>query len=144
MNEENKTDMNKKEHKYFIAFLIIAAVYITVCAMIYICSDAAERAAFVKVAPVSHSPEEIVVPDSEKIDINTATAEDLMTLNGIGEVTAGKIIEYRDTYGGFLYPDELLNISGIGEKTLKSILPFIKVVPLPRGTDTPETASRIP
>ena len=67
-----------------------------------------------------------------------------MTLNGIGEVTAGKIIEYRDTYGGFLYPDELLNISGIGEKTLKSILPFIKVVPLPRDTDTPETAARIP
>ena len=36
-----------------------------------------------------------------------------------------QIIEYRDTYGGFLYIDELLNVNGIGEKLLKKIKPYI-------------------
>lgn len=129
MNEVKKTDTDKKERKYIIAFCVIAAVYIIVCAVIYVWADRAERDAYVKVAPIPQSSEEAVIPDSEKIDINTATADELMTLNGIGEVTAAKIIEYRETFGGFLYTDELLNINGIGEKTLKSILPYIKVVP---------------
>ncbi|MPN10231.1 hypothetical protein SDC9_157526 [bioreactor metagenome] len=51
------------------------------------------------------------------VNINTATKEDLMTLNGIGEITADKIIEYRTENGDFADTAELMNVYGIGEKT---------------------------
>lgn len=51
------------------------------------------------------------------VNINTATKEELMTLNGIGEITADKIIEYRTLNGDFADTAELMNVYGIGEKT---------------------------
>ena len=125
VNSENKAKPDKKERRYIIILCVAAALYIIACAVIFVILDSAERAAYVKVTPIAHSGDEIIIPDSEKININTATAEELMTLNGIGEVTAAKIIEYRETYGGFLYIDELLNITGIGEKSLDRIRPYI-------------------
>ena len=56
-----------------------------------------------------------------KININTATKEELMTLKGIGEVKAEAIIEYRDQYGGIRSIEELINIKGIGEGTIENI-----------------------
>ncbi|MGN0695201.1 MAG: ComEA family DNA-binding protein [Oscillospiraceae bacterium] len=61
------------------------------------------------------------------IDINTAGTEQLMTLNGIGEATAEKIIRYRDENGGFSSVDELLNVNGIGEKKLADIREYVCV-----------------
>ena len=52
-----------------------------------------------------------------KININTATAEELTKLPGIGEKKAEAIVEYRNLHGAFASTDELLNISGIGEAT---------------------------
>lgn len=52
------------------------------------------------------------------INLNTATAEELMELDGVGEVIAQRILEYRETYGSFHSVDELLNVKGIGEKRL--------------------------
>lgn len=60
--------------------------------------------------------------DNGKININTATASQLQTLTGIGAVTAEKIIEYRSKYGSFQNVTELLNVSGIGEKTLEKFI----------------------
>ncbi len=53
------------------------------------------------------------------ININTATEQELQTLNGIGPSTAGKIISYRDQHGNFQRIEELMNIKGIGEQTFK-------------------------
>lgn len=63
--------------------------------------------------------------DSGLININTATQSQLMTLPGIGEVLAGRIIDYREQYGPFSYPEQLLNVKGIGNKKLAAILEYI-------------------
>lgn len=53
------------------------------------------------------------------IQINRATLEEIQTLNGIGPSKAEAIITYREENGPFTSVDELLNVSGIGEKTLE-------------------------
>lgn len=64
-----------------------------------------------------------VVPsaNSGRVNINTATAQELQTIKGIGESKAAKIIAYRESNGPFSSVDDLTNVSGIGDKTLESI-----------------------
>lgn len=57
--------------------------------------------------------------DYEKIRLNSATAEELVLLPGLGEKTALRIIQYRDAHGGFGSVEELLQVEGIGEKKLE-------------------------
>lgn len=69
------------------------------------------------------SAQEVLVEKS--ININTATAEELCALPGIGPVTAGRIIAYREENGGFYDIGELTEVAGIGEKTLARLEPYI-------------------
>ncbi len=61
------------------------------------------------------------------ININTASAYKLTELDGIGEVKAEAIVQYRKEHGKFTSVDELLNVKGIGEKTLDKIRSQITV-----------------
>ena len=62
-----------------------------------------------------------------KININTATRGELMDLSGVGEVIAGRIIDYRDRHGPFRSTDEIMNVSGIGERRYEAIKDSITV-----------------
>lgn len=61
------------------------------------------------------------------IDINTATAEELQALPGIGEARAGAIVAYREEHGPFTYVEDLRAVSGIGEGILADIMDYITV-----------------
>lgn len=58
---------------------------------------------------------------SGKIRINYATQEEIETLSGIGPSKAQAIIQYRDEHGFFKVVEDLLEVSGIGQKTLENI-----------------------
>mgnify|MGYP000368469667 FL=1 len=58
---------------------------------------------------------------ADKIDLNTATSEELQLLSGVGPATADAIIQYRDAHGEFKTVDELTNVKGIGEKKLQQL-----------------------
>ncbi|MFW6115972.1 MAG: helix-hairpin-helix domain-containing protein [Chloroflexota bacterium] len=61
------------------------------------------------------------------ININTATAKDLEALPGIGEVTAQRVIDYREANGPFETIEDIQNVAGIGPKTFEAIREMIAV-----------------
>ncbi len=65
------------------------------------------------------TPAEPSQPQSNQIDINTAGLEELQTLKGVGPVTAQRILDYRTRIGRFDSVDQLLEVKGIGTKTLE-------------------------
>lgn len=73
----------------------------------------------------SHSLQSSAV--SEKININTATSEELQKLKGIGESKAAEIIKYRELNGGFKKIEEILRVDGIGEATFQKFRDMIIV-----------------
>lgn len=61
------------------------------------------------------------------VNVNTADQAELETLPGIGPALAQRIIEHRETNGPFATLDDLLEVSGIGEKTLENLEPYVTV-----------------
>ncbi|MCB2180596.1 MAG: helix-hairpin-helix domain-containing protein [Desulfobulbaceae bacterium] len=62
-----------------------------------------------------------------RLDINTATQQELQELPYIGKQRAEDIIRYRREHGAFTSLDDLLNVSNIGEKSLEAISPYLSI-----------------
>ena len=63
------------------------------------------------------------------LNLNTATADELEALPGIGPATATRILEYRQKNGPFKKIEDLMNIKGIGEKSFLKLKPLLSVTP---------------
>ena len=68
-----------------------------------------------------------VVAEAGPLDLNTATAEQLEDLPGVGPSTAAAILAYRQEHGRFRSVDELLEVRGIGEARLAELRPKVRV-----------------
>ena len=75
-------------------------------------------------APESENP---AASPSGKINLNTATMEELMTLPGIGEKRAAAIVADREANGPFRVPEDLTRVDGIGEGILGGLIDMVTV-----------------
>lgn len=76
------------------------------------------------------SPGQAVEADAQgafPVNINTATAEELQALPGIGKTRAEAIVAYREEHGPFTYVEDLRGVNGIGEGILANITNYITV-----------------
>lgn len=64
---------------------------------------------------------------ADKININTASADELQLLNGVGPSTANAIVDYREQNGAFASVEDLVNIKGIGEKKVANLAEQVTV-----------------
>lgn len=63
----------------------------------------------------------------DKININTATSDDLVRLSGIGKAIAQRIIDYRETVAPFKTIEDIKNVKGIGDATFEKIKEMITI-----------------
>ncbi len=64
---------------------------------------------------------------AEPVDLNTATATELMQLPRVGARTAERILAYRRDHGPFQRPEDLMGVKGIGEKAFLRLRPHVRV-----------------
>lgn len=64
---------------------------------------------------------------TDPVDLNSATAEELDSLPGVGPATAAAILAYRDQHGPFRSVDDLLDVRGIGDAKLEQLRPMVRV-----------------
>ena len=65
--------------------------------------------------------------DDGKINLNTATREELLRLSGIGDAKADSILAWREQHGGFSQIEDLMKIEGIKEGVFSKIRDYVKV-----------------
>lgn len=66
--------------------------------------------------------------DHDKVNLNAATKEELKTIPGVGDVTAQRIIDYREEKGNFSSIEELKNVERIGDKSFEKIKEYVDVM----------------
>ncbi|HSV75058.1 MAG TPA: helix-hairpin-helix domain-containing protein [Chthonomonadales bacterium] len=78
-------------------------------------------------APAGERPAKLTHPGEGTVNINTATEAELQRLPGVGPAMAARIATLRREHGRFAAPEQLLDVSGIGERTLERMKPFVRV-----------------
>lgn len=79
------------------------------------------------ISPLALGGDACVIEKVTKVNINVATKEELMSINGIGATVAGAIIDYRDQNGPFTYLEQIMEVPGIGNATFEKIKNYITI-----------------
>ena len=111
---EFNSEWTGKADKSEIILLGLTAVFLCALAGLSL-RDRQDRVPGVVIETEAEVPREEIAPDFPPVDLNTATAEELDTLPGIGESLARRIIAYREANGPFGSIEEIMEVSGIGE-----------------------------
>lgn len=123
-------DSNVATHRFycFLGKLVFRMRLLGVLVLLFVLALAACRG---EDAPTTNPAEPSAVQPSEAssrrqcVNLNTATAEELGRMPGIGEVTVRKIIEYREQSGPFRRPEEIIIIDGFSERKYRLIADLI-------------------
>ena len=109
-------------------WILISITAAFICLLLGVFLGRNSNKIYVQLQDIQNAPSQPTLAQSPaRININTATSQQLQTLPGIREVLAQRIIDYRETYGNFNSIEELMNVSGIGEKKFDDIKEFITV-----------------
>lgn len=116
--DEKKNDILHSGKPVFTAFLV-ALAFIVVAALLW-------YPPVWQTLPVREA-DAVFLHTSEvgTLNVNVAMPEELAALPGIGPVKAQAIVDYRTAHGAFKSGEDLLQVYGIGEKTLADLLPFV-------------------
>ena len=109
-----------KPTKSELALLGLTAVFLCALAGLSL-RDRQDRVPGAVIETEVEVPREEIAPDFPPVDLNTATAEELDTLPGIGESLARRIIAYREANGPFTSIEQIMEVSGIGEATFAEL-----------------------
>ena len=111
--------------------MAVAAVLLYVCfsqpAFVAEPAAAASAGALQTTAAATPGQTTTVKEFTYPINLNTATQEELLSINGIGEKRAAQILAYRDELGGYTSVEQIKNISGIGDAVYAQIAPYLTV-----------------
>ena len=126
-NTEPQKDTADSRYKvpFFISSLIVVALFFSLIAVLYIQHASVRQLEFYEDSVFRSMPTAGETDSDLQVNINTAGIKELTLLPGIGESRAKDIIDYRNEYGLFTEPEDLLNIRGIGKSTLENLLPYI-------------------
>ena len=109
----------------FAAILLVAAILLTVAVWAVLPLVNPKRQAAYGISEPAMPTAAAV--QQEKINLNTATLEDILQIPNIGEKTAQAILDFRAEIGGFSYVEDLLSVSGIGQARLEAIRQLVYI-----------------
>lgn len=148
---KRKEKLAKIRQTVMIILMVVAGLYymtversqVTNAAVVMNVKEAPETAAVSQTAPnvSTNIPDTSAIPpqatpaedatavqeEDKRVNLNTATLEELDALPGVGPSTAKNIIAYREAHGGFAAPEEIMNVKRIGEKTFDKLKAHITV-----------------
>jgi len=78
-------------------------------------------------APKQTEQQQEAAQSTAKININTASLDQLTTLPRVGPTIGARIISFREEHGGFEKVEELMNVKGIGQKTFERLKTMIEI-----------------
>ena len=114
---KNSRFLTKTEY----GLLILTALFLVLMTLLAERSDVEGDAGTYTITTRERAEEPAVPESALPVNVNTATAEELDVLPGIGPALAGRIIAYREEHGPFTAAEDLLAVSGIGESVLDGL-----------------------